>query len=177
MAWNGENGGATAIVWQTVTMRIDFELYGCALHLDFMKRTANSFEWLYISIVVVDGNESPRCVAEGIACVEQHSVYIFAVKALPKMVPGRTLDKLLVVFADGILCSKILDDDELGFRNSKFFWDSYHLVNDIWTKEFGASWMDGLSSRVREMCMQKLNLISTVHINLFYNHIVVKNPS
>ncbi len=51
-------------------MRGDFEFDGCALHLDFMNRKLNSFEWPYTSIVDVDGNGSPRCVAEGIACVE-----------------------------------------------------------------------------------------------------------
>ncbi len=69
MAWNMGNGGATA-VWQTGTMRGDFELCGCALHLDFMKRKLNSFIWPYISIVAINGNDGQRCVAEVIACVE-----------------------------------------------------------------------------------------------------------
>ncbi len=60
------------MMWQTGTMRADFEIYGCALHVDFMKQKTNSSEWLYISIVALDGNGSPRCVAEGIACVERN---------------------------------------------------------------------------------------------------------
>ncbi len=61
MAKNGENGAATAVVWQTGTMRGDFELFGCALHVDFMKRKFYSVEWLYISIIACDANG--RCVA------------------------------------------------------------------------------------------------------------------
>jgi len=151
MAQNGENGGATAVIWKTGTMRGDFELNGCALHLHFMKCKLNSFEWPYISIVAVDGNGSPRCVAEGLACVERHDAYVFGVKAMLEMAPDRTSDKLLAVFANGALCSKIMDNDGLGFRNGKFFWDSYHLLHDIWPKQFGAAWTESLSSQVHEM--------------------------
>ncbi len=68
-----------------------------------------------------------------------------------EMAPGRTSDEVLAVFADGTLCSKIMDDDGLGFRNGKFFWDSYHLLHDIWPKQFGAAWTESLSSQVCEM--------------------------
>ena len=44
-------------------MRADFELYGCTLYIDFMKRQMNSYEWPYISIVAMDSNGSPRVVA------------------------------------------------------------------------------------------------------------------
>ncbi len=98
MARNGENRAATAVVWQTGTMRGDFELYGCALHVGFMKQKLNSFEWPYISIVACDSNGSPRCVAEGIACVERNEAYIFAVKAMLEMAPGRSCDKVLQYF-------------------------------------------------------------------------------
>ncbi len=37
-------GSATMVVWQTGLMKADFELYGCAPHL-------NSYSWLYISVV------------------------------------------------------------------------------------------------------------------------------
>ncbi len=87
MARNGENGAATANLWQTGTMRADF---GCALHVDFMKSKMNCFELLYISIVVVDGNWSSRCVAEGITCVERHEAYIFVIKAMLEKAPGQS---------------------------------------------------------------------------------------
>ncbi len=101
--------------------------------------------------MAVDGNGSPRCVAKGLACVERHDAYVFGVKAMLEMAPGRTSDKVLAVFADGALCSKIMDDDGLGFKNSKFFWDCYYLLHDIWPKQFGAAWTESLSSQVCEM--------------------------
>ena len=60
---DSKSGAATIVVWQTGTMRSDFELYGCTLYLDFMKRQMNSYEWPYISIVAMDSNGSPRVVA------------------------------------------------------------------------------------------------------------------
>ncbi len=131
MARNDENGAATAVVWQTGTMRGYFELYGCALHVDFIKQKLNSFEWPYISIVAVDANGSPRCVSEGIACVKRHKAYAFSVKVMLEMAPRRSCDEVLSVFADGMLCSAILEDDGIGLKNAHFFWDSYHLLNFI----------------------------------------------
>ncbi len=59
-------------MWQTGTMREDFEIYGCAMHIDFMKCKRNSLERPYISNIEVDGNGSLRCIADGIACVERN---------------------------------------------------------------------------------------------------------
>ncbi len=146
MARNGENGAATAIVWQTGTRRADFEIYGFALHVDFMKHKMNSFEWPYISNVAVDGNGSPRCTVEGIACVERNEAHIIAAKAMLEMALGRSCDDVFVVFADGILCSDILVDDGIGLSSSRFFWE-----HDIWPKQFGGAWSIELSYGVYEL--------------------------
>ncbi len=68
-------------------MRGNFKLYGCAVHVDLEKKNLDSFEWPYISIVVVDGNGCPICVDDGIACVETKDAYIFAVKGMLGMTP------------------------------------------------------------------------------------------
>lgn len=70
MTRNGTNGAVTIVVWQTRAMRGDFELHGFSLHLEFMKQKLNSFEWSYTSVVTVDANGSPRCVAEGISLLK-----------------------------------------------------------------------------------------------------------
>ncbi len=48
-----------------------------------------------------------------------------------------------------MLCSAFLEDDGIGLKNTHFFWDSYHLLNDIWPKQFGGAWTGQLSSDVR----------------------------
>ncbi len=43
IAWDVDSGCTAMNVWQTGTMRDDFEMYGCTLHLDFMKRQIKSY--------------------------------------------------------------------------------------------------------------------------------------
>lgn len=145
------SGAATMVLWQTGTMRGDFELYGCALHLDFMKRQLNSYEWPYISIVAMDSNGSPRVMAEGIACTERNEAYVAAVQSLLDMSPGRTNENVLAVFADGALNPDIVLPHKMNLPNAKFIWDSYHLSTDIWPKDFGGAWTDTLSAQLRGM--------------------------
>ena len=85
-----QTGCPTMVIWQTGTMWADFELYGAGLHLDFMKRKMNSYNWPYVSIVVMDANGSPRVATEGIACTERHEAYVAGVKSALDMTPHRT---------------------------------------------------------------------------------------
>ena len=130
----------TAVVWQTGTNRSDYYMYGCQLHLDFMMRKLNSYAWPYISVVVIDANGSPRCALEGIACSERVDAYNFAVNALFDMSPRRSRDDVLVVFADGKLDPTVLLPENMNLPRASFFWDRYHLLNDILPKRFGGGW-------------------------------------
>jgi hypothetical protein len=100
---------------------IAVELYGCQLHLDFIMRRMNSYLWPYISVVVVDANGSPRCALEGIACSEKVPAYIFAVRALLEMSPGRTRDEVLAVFADSKLEPTVLLPKNMNLPKASFF--------------------------------------------------------
>ena len=151
MGRDSGTGAATIVLWQTGTMRADFELYGCALHLDFMKRKMNSYDWPYISVVAMDSNGSPRVVLEGIACTERHDAYVAAVRALLDMSPGRNNEEVLAVFADGALNADILLPENMNLPNARFIWDSYHLSHEIWPKNFGAYWCDNLSAGMLAM--------------------------
>ena len=146
-----QTGAATIVLWQTGTMRADFELYGCSLHLDFMKRKMNSYDWPYISVVAMDSNGSPRVVAEGIACTERNEAYVAAVKSLLDMSPGRTNEEVLAVFADGALNKNILLPQNMNLPNARFVWDGFHLTHDIWPKDFGGSWCEQLSGGLSAM--------------------------
>lgn len=65
-----------------------------------------------------------------------------------EMVPRRSPYDVLFVFANGMLCSAILDDDGIGLKNANLFRDSFHFVHDIWSKQFSAAWTDGLAMGV-----------------------------
>ena len=155
VARDGETQVPTVVVWQTGTQRSDFATYGCQLHLDFMMRRLNSYAWPYISVVVIDANGSPRCALEGIACSERVDAYNFAVNALFDMSPERSRDDVLVVFADGNkLEPTVLLPENMNLPRALFFWDRYHLLNDILPKQFGVRW-ERVSPYVKQMINAK----------------------
>jgi hypothetical protein len=75
-------GAASIVVWQTGCIRADFEPYGSAIHVDFMARKRNLYDWPYLSLAVIDANGSPRQFGEDIACSERIDAYIAAIKGL-----------------------------------------------------------------------------------------------
>ncbi len=151
IARDTDSGSATMLVWQTETMRADVELYGCAPHLDFMKRKLNSNLWPYISVVAIDANGCPCVVIEGIACMEQKHSHIFAINELLKMAPGRLHNGILAIFVDEMSSPTVLGEDKMNLPNAHFFWDRNHLLNDIWPKQFGGSWSSNLSSMLQTL--------------------------
>lgn len=151
IARDKKTGAATMVVWQTGTMRADFELYGCALHLDFMKRKMNSYDWPYISVVGPDSAMSPRVFVEGIACTERHAAYVAGVNALFVMSPGRKKAEVFAVFADGVMGKSILSKENMDLPNANFISDCLHLTKDIWPKLFGGNWCENLSSGLSSM--------------------------
>ena len=47
-----DHGVANGVVWQTATMRSNFERFGGYISLDTMKRGINQCLWLYMSVVM-----------------------------------------------------------------------------------------------------------------------------
>ena len=141
----------------------DFELYGCSIFVDFMKRKMNSYDWPYISIVVIDANNSPKYAIEGIACTERHASYVFAVKALLEISPGRTRKDILNLFSDCILDDKITSVGNMNLPNCKFWWDNYHLISEVWPKRFGNLWGGTLSLNIEGMLNASTREIFETH--------------
>ena len=138
-------GAASIVVWQTGCMRADFELYGSAIHVDFMARKLNSYDWPYLSLAVIDANGSPRQFGEGIACTERVDAYIAAIKGLLNFTPGIAPEKIDALFADGIMGPSILHPENLNLPNTHFILDCHHLKTDIWPKAFGSHFRDTLA--------------------------------
>ena len=60
------NGEVVGAVWQTATMRDNFERFGGYSCLDVMKREINTLEWPYISLTMRNELEQVCVGAEGI---------------------------------------------------------------------------------------------------------------
>jgi hypothetical protein len=144
-------GAASIVVWQTGCMRADFELYGSAIHVDFMARKLNSYDWPYLSLAVIDANSSPRQFGEGIACTERIDAYIAAIKGLLRTTPGVCPKRIDALFADGIMGPSITLPENLNLPHTHFIWDCHHLKTDVWPKEFGGHFRDTLSNGLTEM--------------------------
>jgi hypothetical protein len=115
-------GAASIVVWQTGCMRADFELYGSAIHVDFMARKLNSYDWPYLSLAVIDANSSPRQFGEGIACTERIDAYIAAIKGLLRTTPGVCPKRIDALFADGIMGPSITSPENLNLPHTHFIW-------------------------------------------------------
>ena len=151
IAIDPSSGAATAVVWQTGVMRADFELYGSSLFVDMMKRIMNSYNWPYVSIVVIDANGQPRTAMEGITCTERQAAYVFVVDCLFRMTPGRKKEEVLALFSDGILTASILNENGMNLPNCQFFWDQFHLLDSVWPKFFGGLWGGYVESNLTKM--------------------------
>jgi hypothetical protein len=134
------DGSACGYVWQTSTMRADWEDYGNVIFLDAMKRQLNSIHWPYIGPCILDGYRKVAVVCESICIAEKIMAYAWIMRMLASMGPRRQLSRVAVIFGDGIFAGdsllKILEIE----NTCKLCQDTYHLTsatNGAWPKFFG----------------------------------------
>ncbi len=137
VAYDSE-GRECGFMWMTPVMRRMFELYGDILYLDAMKRQLNSVHWPYFSVVLLDGFNKIAVAAEAIGCVERIDTYIWMVKGALTMAPLVKRESIKVIFADGLLSTKLLKELRIE-ATCKLCLDTYHLLEIDWPKEFGTS--------------------------------------
>jgi hypothetical protein len=139
-----ESGQVCGYVWQTSTMRADWEDYGNVLFLDAMKRQLNSVHWPYIGPCVLNSSKKVAVVAESICISERIDAYVWILRMIEEMSPRRQLSSLKVVFGDGIFAGGSLLT-KLGIQDTcNLCQDTYHLLsetNGAWPRFFGPqSW-------------------------------------
>jgi len=137
------------VVWQTATMRRNFELYGSYLSLDMMKRGINTLLWPYSAVAMYDDNMNICIACEGILCGERLDMYQFLALFLSENSPGRLLSAVNVVSGDGFFDQNMIT--ELGFINARFITDQWHLFDSGLQKMFGKSAHDLLKSHLSRM--------------------------
>ena len=65
------NGTINGAVWQTTTMRDNFECFGGFICLDVMKRGINKLLWLYTAVAMYNDLKQVSLGCEGILCAEK----------------------------------------------------------------------------------------------------------
>ena len=123
----GHNKKLLGVIWQTATMRRNFELFGDFIGMDMMKRGINTLLWPYFSVTMYD-EMSKICIAcEGILCGEREDMYQFACDFLGAASPKRPLSEVKVVAGDGFFYQDLVR--RLGFCDACYVADQWHLLD------------------------------------------------
>ena len=130
-------GDLIGIVWQTATMRDNYERFGGYISLDTMKRGINKWLWPYMAVVMYNEMKSVCLGCEGIMIGEKEGAYDFMCKFLIECSPGRNPEDVHVVAGDGFFGQQMIV--KFGFVNAKFIADWHHLFKDGLTDHFGES--------------------------------------
>ena len=72
-----DDGNIHGVVWQTATMRANFEHFGSYISLDTMKRAINKWLWPYMSIAMYNETRNVCICCEAIMCGERDDAYQF----------------------------------------------------------------------------------------------------
>ena len=92
------------VLWQTATMRRNFELYGdYYISLDMMKILLNKLLWLYTAVTIHDDTNHICIGLEVLVCGERFDMYLAQANFLEKHSPGRPLQFVKIVSGDGFL--------------------------------------------------------------------------
>ena len=123
------------VIWQTATMRRNFELFGDYISLDMMKRALNILLWPYTAVCMYDDARKLCLGCEGVLCGERMDMYEFMCQFLGKSSPGRPLSEVKIVSGDGFFDTETIR--RLGFTNANFILDQWHFINSGLEKMFG----------------------------------------
>ena len=137
------------VLWQTATMRRNYELFGGYLCLDMMMRGINTLAWPYVAAAMYDDDSKLVIGCEGILCGERVDMYKCLSKFLGDFSPGRPLSMVEIVSGDAFFDQEMVID--LGFVNASFITDQHHLIDSGLAKKFGKGGCDLLKGHLIEM--------------------------
>ena len=124
---SGNGKKLLGVIWQTATMRRNFELFGDLIGLDIMKQGINTLLWPYFSVAMYD-KMSKICIAcEGVLCGEREDMFKFACDFLGAASPKWPLSEVKVVAEDGFFDQDLVR--KLGFTNAFYVTDQWHLLD------------------------------------------------
>jgi hypothetical protein len=103
-------GKVDGLVWQTATMRSNFERYGGYISFDTMKREINKWLWPYMSIVMYNEHKIMCLDCKGIMYGERVGRYKFMCNFLIRNTPGHDPDKVHVFSGDGFFDQAMVHD-------------------------------------------------------------------
>ena len=130
----GDDKIPTALVWITYTMRKHLLQYGDVLFLDSQKRQYNKLCWPYIGPTIKTSENRIRVVAESVVLTEDLATYKWILLSLKQMEPKWDLNKIRIIFADGLITQNLLDQLKIS-ETCTLRCDYWHLMNEVFPKE------------------------------------------
>ena len=149
------SGKCTGCIWQTATMRDNFETFGGFLAVDAMKRGTNDLIWPYMEITICNELNMICLGCEGVVTAERLEAYKAMVCfVLDSNFSSRSHKEIHVVAADGAVNQNIVRD-VFKFPNAHFIADQWHIFDSVLPKRFGETHFDSVKSLLRNMCNAK----------------------
>lgn len=145
-------GRCTGCVWQTATMRDNFDRFGGFFALDAMKRALNTLLWPYVALTMYNELEMICLGCEGIFCTERDEAYIATVKfVIDNVHCNRKREEVYVVAADGFANQDTITN-KFNLPNAIYMADQFHLFEYVLPNRFGDHIYSLISSQLKEMC-------------------------
>jgi len=94
------DGKANGLIWQTATMRRNFELFGGYFALDTMKRSINKWLLPYMSVSMYTEHRKMCLGAKAIICGERKEAYMFMRNFVFNNTPMRPASSVNIVTGD-----------------------------------------------------------------------------
>ena len=95
------------------------------ISIDAQKRRRNAYAWPYIAPAGIDGDRKVAVYCEAIATTESNLIYAHVINTLFVMTPGRMMEHIHAIFADGLLTDAVIQMTNLA--PARIFRDWLHL--------------------------------------------------
>ena len=159
------SGKCTGCVWQTATMRDNFERFGGFIALDAMKRKLNTLLWPYIALTMYNEMNMICVACEGIFISERQEAYNAILNFVCQYEnSSRSRNDIYVLAADGAIDQDIVTNN-FQLPNCHFMADQWHLFDSVLPNRFGDVYFQLIKVYLKQMCNAKSESEHTVAFN------------
>ena len=121
----GKRGNPTALLYMTSRMRYNLIRFGDIIFIDGQKRKYNKLNWPYIGPVIKNSDNHIGVTCEAIVTSEDNDTYTWVFKSMVSIEPRWSLSQLKILYADGLVCEKVLDN--LNISNTCLLHGDFYL--------------------------------------------------
>ena len=130
------NGRCTGCIWQSSTMKDNFDRFGVFFSIDAMKRVINKLLWTYMSITMYNEIYHVCVACEAIICSEGEESYNTMIYFVFKNSKKRTNENIHMIAGDGFINQDHVTN-KFGLPHATYMCDICHLLDSILPKHFG----------------------------------------